>query len=759
MRVARTTIAVGAIVSVAGLTAWKGSALRAQNGRPPAIQSISVCSPAGIAGNGSCPAGTFDTQQLVLGASGNSINRSTGFGPVPDEHSSVFAPGTLGTNQDYLFFLATGSPGNAGIGITVLSGAAGPGKNGQWVLAPNTDGYGTYPAGFGQVFNTAMKGGVCPTVSDGNPAHQDQTFDLHYASAGSVMIDPTGPAGSLLMIYEGTNACIGTIGGSIPSTTNDYISLAVATSLDYGKTWPTYRGTSTFAFVPLPGTNQTQGPNAPTGAMGKNVCIGNDCTSTPPSNYGRYPVITSSPSLATLMAAGQQLTSKYGEQEIAGFVDDISGAPAPYVYATFGNVREGRAQLNGGSAPLTFLKWDGQGFNAPGMGGAEPQVIPTGAFQNCEAPAQSQFGSSISYVEDTEQYLLTFVCVSSHDPALGSGGTGNQGAAWFYSTSYRLSDPSQWSTPQEIAGSWNEFDTSGGCASYNGYYPTFMSLGKKPAHLSTSGHIFYLWGCQGGGTPGPGRQFSSRQFTITTGPVLTSGSLANGATYVSGGLVPGSWAQVKGTGLSPVSRTWAQADFQGLGNKLPTSLNGVSVTVNSLPAAVYFVDPGQISFQVPGGVSGTASVQVTNNGQTSNAIAAPSAASSPGIFPVTVNGTNYPAGVFLDGKYVGDPATNPAFRQAKPGEVIALYATGLASTPADVLPTPQSLSGVTVTIGTTTVPASFAGLVAVGEFQINVTVPQLADGVYPVSITVNGVSSPPSVNTNPPAPLMMPIHH
>ena len=750
MGVNRKTRAVAAFGIMAGVAVWQGKVLRAQGTRPPRIQSISICSPTGRAGIASCPSGTFDTQQLVLGASGSSINNTAGFGPVPDEHSSVFAPGTLGTNQNYLFFLATGTPGNAGIGVTVLSGGAGPGKSAQWVLdIPKTDGYGNYSSGFGQVFNTAMKAGVCPTVPDGNPAHQDQTFDSHYASAGSVMIDPTGPAGSLLMIYEGTNACIGTTGASVPSTTNDYISLAVATSLDYGKSWPTY--------VPLPNTNLTQAPNAPLGAMGKNVCMGNDCTSTPPANYGRYAVITPGTSLASLMAAGKQLTSKFGEQEIAGFVDDVSGAPAPYVYATFSSVREGRAQLNGGSAPLTFQKWEGQGFNAPGIGGAELAVIPTGAFQNCEAPAQNQFGSSISYVEDTQQYLLTFLCVSSQDPGLGAGGTGALGAAWFYSTSYNVSDPSQWSAPQEIAGSWNKFDNSGGCRSYNGYYPTFMSLGKKPGHLSTTGHVFYLWGCQGEGTPAPGRQFSSRQFTITTGPTLTSGSLANGATYAAGGLVAGSWAQVKGTGLSPVSRTWATADFQGLGNKLPTSLNGVSVTVNNSPAVVYFVDPGQISFQVPAGVSGTASVQAINNGQASNTITAPAAASSPGIFPVIVNGTNYPAGVFLDGKFVGDPTANAAFRNAKPGDVIQLFATGLVSTPAGVLPTPQTVSGVTVTIGTTTVSASFAGLVAVGEFQINFTVPQLSNGVYPISITVDGVASPQNVNTNPPGPLVIPI--
>jgi uncharacterized protein (TIGR03437 family) len=183
------------------------------------------------------------------------------------------------------------------------------------------------------------------------------------------------------------------------------------------------------------------------------------------------------------------------------------------------------------------------------------------------------------------------------------------------------------------------------------------------------------------------------------------------------------------------------------------------VTVNNVPAAVYYIDQGQVSFQVPDNVSGTASVQVINNGLASNAITAPAAASSPGIFPVVLNGANFPAGVFLDRKFVGDPNVNSAFRKAQPGEVVQLYATGLVSSPAGVVPPLQLVSGVTVTIGTTTVPASFAGVVAVGEFQINFTVPQLSDGVYPISVTVNGVSSPQQINSTPPGPLIFPIQH
>jgi len=246
-------------------------------------------------------------------------------------------------------------------------------------------------------------------------------------------------------------------------------------------------------------------------------------------------------------------------------------------------------------------------------------------------------------------------------------------------------------------------------------------------------------------------------------PVLQSGTLANGATYLAGGLVPGSWAQVKGTGLGTTTRIWSASDFTGLGNGLPTNLSGVQVNVNGQPAAVYYISPAQVSFQVPSGIAGTASVQVITSGQASNTLTAAAAANSPGIFPVTVNGTNYAAAVFLDGKFAGDPAISAAFRNAVPGDVVQLYATGLAASPAGSVISTTPVSGVTVTIGTITVQASAAALVAVGEFQVNFTVPQnfasMPAGVYPISITMNGVSSPSTINSSPPGPVVIPIQH
>ena len=113
---------------------------------------------------------------------------------------------------------------------------------------------------------------------------------------------------------------------------------------------------------------------------------------------------------------------------------------------------------------------------------------------------------------------------------------------------------------------------------------------------------------------------ASASFSVP--PILTSGTAANGATYVPGGLVPGSWAQVKGAQLSIVTRTWNSSDFANLGNNLPTSLSGVQINVNNQPAAISYIDQGQINFLVPTGITGTASVQVINNGGASNTITA-----------------------------------------------------------------------------------------------------------------------------------------
>jgi uncharacterized protein (TIGR03437 family) len=241
-----------------------------------------------------------------------------------------------------------------------------------------------------------------------------------------------------------------------------------------------------------------------------------------------------------------------------------------------------------------------------------------------------------------------------------------------------------------------------------------------------------------------------------TPPTIDADKVANGATYISGGLVPGSWAQAKGTDISAVTRIWKDSDFVGLGNGLPTTLDGIGVKVNNLPAAVYFISPTQVSFQVPAGITGSVNVQVTRNGVAGNLVPVNVTTSAPGIFPLIVGGKNYSGGVYTDGKYTGDPSIGSAFRRGKPGEAVQLFATGLQVSPAGSLVSVNQLSGVTVTVGGITVNA-VAALVGVGLFQVNFTIPQLSPGDYPIAINLNGISSPTTINTDPQAQIVLPV--
>ena len=528
---------------------------------PRSIISISVCSPNAGGASVSCPNGTRDTALPVLAPNGDQVNNYGGLATLADEHSTIFPPGMFPRHPDYLLFVATRTNLNViSSGVVALTGGSGPNKNGQWILDFAPD-YGRYFPNSaigeqnGQVFLSPVEHRLCPSASDAKL--QDQTFDLNYADPGSVVLDPTNRAnkgpGSLIMVYEGSNRCIGLTGGdNVLAGNSFYSTIAVATSNDFGRTWPAYRymldpnGAPTY---PLPSQNPTSGPEAPSGATGKSVCIGNDCTAAPwppDNNYGRYAVLHPQATIADAMQSPVTkggLSNSMGDAVPSAFVDDAraghefgfddDGHAPMYLYELHNyavgppgldfpplpngqnsDLMIARAQLNGGTAPLVFKKWYQGKFSESGRGGFETPIFPSGAFENCEATGQLKTMGSLSYVDVTQQYLLTFVCISPHgDPGSQLPGPG---AAWFFSTNYDLSRQDQWSTPQEITGSWSPFDPkSKNCNDYNGWYPSFMSLNHKPGHLTTSGYVFYMKGCTGGDTPG-GRQFSTRAFAMTT---------------------------------------------------------------------------------------------------------------------------------------------------------------------------------------------------------------------------------------------------
>ena len=230
-------------------------------------------------------------------------------------------------------------------------------------------------------------------------------------------------------------------------------------------------------------------------------------------------------------------------------------------------------------------------------------------------------------------------------------------------------------------------------------------------------------------------------------PTISANGVVNGASFTPG-IVPNSWFTITGTNLSATTRTWDNAIVNG---QLPTTLDGVSVTVGGKPAPVFFISPTQINAVAPD--VGTGSMQVKVNTATGGESAA-----------ATVNSNTVDPAFFLwGGKYpvatrqdftlavkngtLGAPTT-----PAKPGEVIILWGTGFGPTtppapfgvqiPASTFPTANpvkvSVGGTDAEFFGAAMAPGFAGL-----YQIAIRIPAgAADGDLPIVATINGAQSP-----------------
>jgi uncharacterized protein (TIGR03437 family) len=227
-------------------------------------------------------------------------------------------------------------------------------------------------------------------------------------------------------------------------------------------------------------------------------------------------------------------------------------------------------------------------------------------------------------------------------------------------------------------------------------------------------------------------------------PVITGDS--NNASGAAG-IESGSWVSIYGGGLSATTRIWQASDFSG--NNLPLALDGVSVTIDGRSAAVYYISPVQLNVQAPADTaSGPVQVVVTN----SYGVGDGTTTLQPFALGFFSFQAKYPAAVHSDGVLVapvGYFGSSTVSRPAQPGEILAIYGTGFGPTnPAT--PAGQIVSGAAplsylnqlqVTIGGVPATVQFAGIVAAGEYQLNVTVPQLANGDQPILATIGGFSS------------------
>jgi uncharacterized protein (TIGR03437 family) len=230
-------------------------------------------------------------------------------------------------------------------------------------------------------------------------------------------------------------------------------------------------------------------------------------------------------------------------------------------------------------------------------------------------------------------------------------------------------------------------------------------------------------------------------FTLSYGPTISQVVNAEGG---GASIAPNTWVQINGTNLAPAgdSRIWQNSDF--VNAKLPTQLDGVSVTVNGKSAYVYYISPTQVNILTPpDAMTGPVQVVATNNGTVSASFAAQAQSISPSFF--VFNGGPYVAAVHTNGSLIGSTTLYPgSSTPAKPGETIVLYANGFGATSTPVVSGSTVQSGTlsplpVIEIGGIAATVQYAGLAAPGQYQFNVVVPSsLSNGDQPITATYNG---------------------
>jgi uncharacterized protein (TIGR03437 family) len=243
---------------------------------------------------------------------------------------------------------------------------------------------------------------------------------------------------------------------------------------------------------------------------------------------------------------------------------------------------------------------------------------------------------------------------------------------------------------------------------------------------------------------------------LSAQPVIFTGGVIDGASFTKGRAVsPGSLVSIFGTGLASSLQT---------GDTVPlsTTINGVGVTFNGVPAGLYFVSDGQVNAQMPwnvlpAGTSGNVNAIVTKNGVASAPVAVPIGTYGPGLFSIPP-GAGYAIAINPDGSISAPAGAIPGFptRPTKIGEAIILLANGLGPVDIPVANGAASLDAIrrtvavpTVTIGGQNAQVVFSGLTPQfpGINQVNVVVPSGATGnSVPIKISTGGISSPDGIS-------------
>jgi uncharacterized protein (TIGR03437 family) len=233
-------------------------------------------------------------------------------------------------------------------------------------------------------------------------------------------------------------------------------------------------------------------------------------------------------------------------------------------------------------------------------------------------------------------------------------------------------------------------------------------------------------------------------------PQFSAAGVVNSASLLSGSIAPGELVSIFGENLGPGT---AQV-LQVANGEVTTTLGGVRVLFNDVPAPMVLAYSSQLNAIVPFELNGvsSATVQVQYSGVSSSSVTVPVTAAAPAIFTADSSGQGQAAALNQDYSY--NNSANPA----APGSVVMLYITGAGqSTPVGVdglVPASPSaltlpLAPVTAQIGNLPLTVLYAGTsvgIVSGVMQVNLMLPSsLSPGPQTVTLQIGSDNTQPGV--------------
>lgn len=220
-------------------------------------------------------------------------------------------------------------------------------------------------------------------------------------------------------------------------------------------------------------------------------------------------------------------------------------------------------------------------------------------------------------------------------------------------------------------------------------------------------------------------------------PTVAAGGVLNVASYAYAGLPNGSIAQGSmfvafGSNMGTVNSATSFPLPKELGN---TSIKVISGST-SVDAIMIYTTPGQVAAILPSSTPvGSATLTLTNNGQTSSPVDIQIVPSSFGAF--TQNQAGSGPAIIQDYVSATELPTNTITNPAYPGQTVILWGTGLGPVTGDEAGKPlpgnmQSALNVEVWVGNALATVTYAGRsgCCAGIDQIDFIVPQDVQGCY-----------------------------